>query len=64
MTTNEAAKVLGLSRSRVIALINAGNLHAVKIGRDWWITQEDIDNVQIETKHRRKNRLISETPNS
>lgn len=54
MTTNEAAAKLGLSRSRVIALIRAGKLHAVKQGRDWWITDEDIANVKIETKHRKK----------
>ena len=54
MTTNEVAVALGLTRRRVLALIKAGKLNATRHGRDWWVEQADIDSLQIDTKHRRK----------
>jgi len=37
VSVQEAAKVLGVSPRRVLALINAGRIPAVKIGRDWYV---------------------------
>lgn len=42
-TTNEAALALGIQRRSVCKLINQGILKAEKRGRDWFISQEEID---------------------
>ncbi len=42
ITTEEAGKRLGLSRIRIIALINDGRLPAQKVGRDWLIRPVDL----------------------
>ena len=42
MTTQEAGKQLGISRARVIALIQEGRIPAQKVGRDWLIRPEDL----------------------
>ena len=43
MTTSEAATQLGVSVRRVQAMIRAGRLSATKQGRDWHITQHQLD---------------------
>ena len=43
LTTTEAAKQLGCSRSEIRRKILSGVLKAVKIGRDWHIWQKDLD---------------------
>jgi excisionase family DNA binding protein len=42
LTTNEAAERLHLSRSRILKLIAAFRLNAVKHGRDWQIDPADL----------------------
>jgi len=42
LTTQEVAARLGVSRSRVLALIRAGRLVAVKRGRDWQIAERAL----------------------
>ena len=42
MTTDEAAKELGLTPGTVRARIHDGTLHAVKHGRDHWLTERDL----------------------
>ena len=46
ITTEKAAEILGVSRSRILALINEGRIHAEKVGRDWIIDPEEIDNFE------------------
>lgn len=46
LTTQEAADILEVSRSRVIALIRAGRLPAEKFGSQWAIKEEDLDLVK------------------
>lgn len=54
MTTSEAAKKLGVTPQRVRAMIEAGRLGATKIGRDWLITEVDLDAVGDRTPGRPK----------
>lgn len=42
LTTRQAARILGLSRSRVKQLIQAGQLPATKHGRDYMINLDDL----------------------
>ena len=42
MTTNDASKLLGVSRGRIVQLISEGVLRAEKPGRDWLINTKDI----------------------
>lgn len=42
----DAAKSLGISDRRVRALIDSGNLPAYKIGRDWLISEPDLELVR------------------
>lgn len=43
MTTKQAAERLGLSVRRVQALVQAGQLEARRIGRDWLIEDVSVD---------------------
>lgn len=43
LTTSEAAKLLGVSRPRVITLIHLGTLVATKPGRDWQIDPASVE---------------------
>lgn len=45
LTTQEAAERLGVSIRRVQALIQSGQLRAEKIGRDYIIREEDLEQV-------------------
>ena len=47
MTTNEAAKRLGISVGRVRKLIYAGKLNAIKLGRDWVIQEQELEDVKV-----------------
>ena len=47
LTTLEASQRLGVSRSRVIALIKAGRLPAIRIGWIYLIKAEDLKLVEI-----------------
>jgi excisionase family DNA binding protein len=47
ISTSEAAKELGVTTIRVRALISAGRLPALKIGRDWIIRRSDLDLVRV-----------------
>jgi excisionase family DNA binding protein len=56
LNTREAAAVLGLKLRTVQAHIAAGNLRAVKIGRDYFITPKEIERFKREKRpaHRPK----------
>lgn len=43
LTTTDAAKLLGVSRARVITLIHLGTLVATKPGRDWQIDEASVE---------------------
>ncbi|MCA1625890.1 MAG: helix-turn-helix domain-containing protein [Acidobacteria bacterium] len=43
LSTKEVAEMLGISTVRVFQLIQEGVLPAVKIGRDWFVKQEDVE---------------------
>lgn len=46
LSTAEAATELGVTPRRVLALISAGRLRAVRVGRDWIIAAKDLDSVR------------------
>ena len=46
LTTREAARELGIHRSRVLHLISEGRLPAMKQGRDWLIQFSDLETVR------------------
>ena len=41
-TTAEAADLAGISQERVVQLINAGTLKAIKPGVQWFIPKEEL----------------------
>jgi excisionase family DNA binding protein len=47
LSTNEAAKLLGITRQRVIQLINKGRLKASKFAKVYMIKQEDLKAVEV-----------------
>ena len=42
LTTEESAERLGVTKRRVQAMIRSGRLLAEKMGRDWFIREEDL----------------------
>jgi len=42
VNSTQAAKALGVSPRRVLAIIKSGRLPAVKVGRDWIILKSDL----------------------
>jgi excisionase family DNA binding protein len=43
VNTTVAARVLGVTRIRVVQLIRLGHLQAQKIGRDWLIDEKTLN---------------------
>lgn len=43
MTTTDAARIARLTRQAIWRAIQTGTLPAVKVGRDWQITQADLN---------------------
>lgn len=43
LSASEAARILGVSRSRVTAMIESGLLDAWKDGRNTWVTRASVD---------------------
>lgn len=44
-TVEEAAAILKLGKSTVYSLLHEGKLKAVKIGRKWRITEDEINRI-------------------
>lgn len=42
LTTDDVAKLFGVSSRRVRMLIQAGRLPAVRVGRDWLVDRKDV----------------------
>ena len=55
--TQEAAEKLGLSVERVRQLIQEGKISAQKVGRDWIIPEQELDNVKVYGKAGRPKKL-------
>ena len=45
ISTKQAADLMGWTSRYVVMLVNEGRLKAQKIGRDWVIRREDLDNI-------------------
>lgn len=43
LSTREAADLLGVDVSQVARLVKSGRIHGVKIGRDWTISRESVE---------------------
>lgn len=43
LTTEQAAKCLGVSRQRVLQFVETGRLAAQKVGRDWVVRSVDLN---------------------
>ena len=54
LTTTDAATALGITPGRVRQLIRAGQLPAVKAGRDWLIYEDDVEAARRRKDGRRK----------
>lgn len=49
----DAAELLGVSHATLRAQVHRGRLRAFKVGRDWLVTEEEIDRYRIEVQSRR-----------
>lgn len=56
MNTKEAANRLGLTVQRIRQLIHQGDLRATKVGRDWIISEKDLDRLTRRPMGRPKTR--------
>jgi excisionase family DNA binding protein len=43
LTTHQVGEILGVTQQRVLALIRDQRLPATKVGRDWLIARQDLD---------------------
>lgn len=43
LTTQQAGEILGVTAQRVLALIRESRLRAAKVGRDWLIARQDLE---------------------
>jgi len=61
LTTQQAGKILGVGRLRVRQLISSGRLPAIKFGRDWIISKDDLSKVanRKNGRPRKAHRLLS-----
>ena len=54
MTLNEAADYLGIAPATLRWQIHKGKLRGTKRGRDWWVTQREVDRYRIESRGQAK----------
>lgn len=55
LTTDQAAELLGYSKSAITRAIDDGNLKAIRSGRRWWVLQEDFDAYRKTRRKMRRN---------
>jgi excisionase family DNA binding protein len=48
MTTQEAARLLGLSPATIQIQIGKKKLRATKRGRDWWVMPREVERYRLE----------------
>lgn len=46
----EAADLLGVDHSTLRAQVHRGRLHAFKVGRDWLVTEEEVERYRREVQ--------------
>ena len=61
LTTAQVAEKLGLHRTRINAMIRAGRLPAEKIGRDYFIKEEDLKLIENRKPGRPRKAQSAET---
>lgn len=54
MDTREAAELLGITRKSVARLAAEGKITATKIGRDWWLLRQSVQEFFEATKDKEK----------
>lgn len=59
INTSQAAKVLGVTPRRVLALIASGRLPAVKVGRDWIIPKAGLKLVSSRNPGRPSRKMLA-----
>lgn len=52
----EAAELLGVSHATLRAQVHRGRLRAFKVGRDWLVTDEEIERYRLEVQGPRHGR--------
>ena len=52
----QAAEILGVDHSTLRAQVHRGRLRAFKVGRDWLVTDEEIDRYRREVQGQRASR--------
>lgn len=58
ISTNEVAKILGISRQAVFKKIKAGQIKALKTGRNFFIDEKDLTEIlNISLSEKRKNEI-------
>ena len=60
LTTQQASKILGVNPSRIRQFILEGRLPAIKLGRDWIISKDDLGKVANRKIGRPKGKNIKE----
>jgi excisionase family DNA binding protein len=61
LTTNEVAERLGVTVQRIHALIKSGRLPAQKMGRDYFIQEEDLRLVEERKSGRPRKEAVNKT---
>jgi excisionase family DNA binding protein len=59
-TTDEAAKLVGLSEDYIRELASKGRLTAKKFGRLWMLTEEDIDTLRNRKPRGRPKKAVTQ----
>jgi excisionase family DNA binding protein len=54
VTLTEAAALLGVTAATLRQQIANRKLHAVKRGRDWWVTPKEVERYRRESRRERK----------
>lgn len=52
----EAADLLGVDHSTLRAQVHRGRLNAFKVGRDWLVTEEEVERYRREVQSQRASR--------
>ena len=50
LSITEAAKTLGVATATLRAQARNGKLRATKLGRDWYVTPEEVERYRVENK--------------
>lgn len=59
LTPAEVAEHFGVDRNSVTQRIKRGTLPAVKLGRDYWIAEEDLDKIRFNKNYDHRNSMLT-----